>query len=40
MASKAEFVQYIADQLADAGSITYKKCLVNTEYIATEKYLH
>lgn len=25
MASKPEFVQYIADQLADAGEITYRK---------------
>ena len=25
MASKPEFVEYIADQLSDAGSITYRK---------------
>ena len=25
MASKPEFVQYIADQLSDAGAITYRK---------------
>ncbi len=39
MASKIEFVEFMADQLKEAGTITYKKCSGNTAYTVTERSL-
>ena len=37
MASKIEFVEYVADQLRDAGTITYKKMFGEYMVYANEK---
>lgn len=39
MASKIEFGEFMADQLREAGTITYKKMLVNMGFIAMAKFL-
>lgn len=39
MASTAEFVQYTADQLSEAGKITYRKMSENMDSTATVSFL-
>ncbi len=37
MASNIEFVEYVCDQISDAGNIIYKKCLGIMEFIVITK---
>lgn len=37
MASNQEFVDYVCEQIKNAGDISYKKCLGSMVFIATEK---
>ena len=37
MASRQDTLDFISEQISDAGIITYKKCLVNMEYIVMER---
>ncbi len=38
MASSLDYVQYVCDQMREAGEITYKKCLVSIQYIEIVKF--
>ena len=39
MASDKNFVEFVVDQIENAGVITYDQCLGNTEFTLMEKYL-